>query len=200
MLQRQITNAGGWLHTHPWAIVFFLLGTIVGVLLLALLTRQGSADAVASVVGAAIGSGLAVFGALWVSHNDNRRRKNTLIDCIQSLVRPVTANIDSLLEMLVKPDRDENVVRTQMKKSLGNAVATRKHLASLHDLFLGNPWEALLYNLLTAGFVLLERRLEELIEEADQTHHIMYGWPRRDFDDLKAAKVGLYGATRIIRD
>ena len=186
MWQRAITRPGGWLHKHPWAVVGFLAGMVAGVVVAKLIAGFPSADAIASIFGAGIGSAMAVLGAVWVASRDERERRRIVLSTLATMSAPTTSGVRELLDYLHADERSNAHVRELLRNCWDLTSTTNTALVNMKAVFERNIGENLAYLLVLGRYSTILSQLQALMNEVGQPENILYddGWKRRDFTAL----------------
>src|SRR5690606_11211976 len=92
----KLRDASAWLGAHPWVGTSFLIGVGSGILFCLPLFPIELPDAIAQIIGAGLGAGIAVGGAAWVAGTGARRHR----DALAQVLRSAAANALDKFEML----------------------------------------------------------------------------------------------------
>lgn len=200
MWQRIITKPGGWLHAHPWTVVAFLAGIVAGIGVAKLVAGFPSADAIASILGAGIGSAMAVLGAVWVANREERNRRSKLLSTLASITELTVTKATTLLGMLAEAKRDNDAVRVLLEEAHGIALMNQVTLLNMQPLFARDVSENLAYLQVMGDYATLLKELEKIIREVGTTANRMYiaSWDRTDFPGLDKATKSLKENTRFV--
>lgn len=188
MLRQEITKPGTWLHSHPWMVVGFLLGVNAGALLLHFMIQSESSDAVAALIGSMLGSGLAVAGAVWISRQEEIRKKVSLREYAEALTASIDLFYKEFLEIIDNERRAASKERdalTLLSQAVSNAVSQADESRPLFHI---DATQAIRHQQFVAGLRLLESTVSELLAEVKQPYIQMYGWERTDFTKLRGHK------------
>jgi hypothetical protein len=172
---------------------------IAGIGLLKAVADAPSSDAIASIVGAGIGSALAVFGAVWATDRKERARRNDLTMGVKLLVEPLLERLDVLLDLLCTPDRDDNAARSEIAKAREVVAAIKVSFAPLQPMFTNSTTETFLFLMFNSHFTMVERALKELWEEGSRPANTLYRWERTDFTGLQKLRDDLRADVRFKR-
>jgi len=89
-----------WIREHAWVGAVFCLGILFGLLICMPLVPWQLPESTANILGAALGSVVAVWGAAWMADRKDRRRGQLAHKAVSSLATPLLADADLFLRQL----------------------------------------------------------------------------------------------------
>lgn len=92
-----MTRSLDWLRLHPWIGTAFFIGAFLGVVICLPLIPFELPEGHASLIGAAFGAFVAVWGAAWVTDGQSRRNQAIAREEIETVVRPTINRFDRLI-------------------------------------------------------------------------------------------------------
>lgn len=86
-----------WLGDHPWVVVSFLAGAALGTTIALPVLDVELPDGVATLWGAILGAGIAVYGAAWITGHRERRQQDVLHGTVLGAVMPLESKVQSAM-------------------------------------------------------------------------------------------------------
>ncbi|MCL6711678.1 hypothetical protein M8R20_32320 [Pseudomonas sp. R2.Fl] len=138
-----------WLHNHPWTVVSFLIGTNIGVLLFHFVSGRDTAGAWATLLGAVVGSMVAVFGAIWASQANLRRDLRALRQGVLTIVSPLRDLADNSRQLLAAAEGSKGPLSAGDFGALKHLRVAADHtlgsMNEIRDAFAIRPLDRIVY-------------------------------------------------------
>lgn len=125
----------GWVHDHPWVVVSFLSGTFVGALIALPLVPYSLPDSTANLIGAALGAGIAVWGAAWVSAAHARKAQTTALEVIKRISQTYLKAIGGFVRA-VESDATPDLIQMTAAEVTVELDGFRRRVTSLESAML----------------------------------------------------------------
>lgn len=126
----------GWVRDHPWVIVSFLVGTFVGLMVTLPLVPYSLPDGTANLVGAALGAGIAVWGAAWITGSHSRKARSTALEVMQRIATPYLKSIEELHHAMDSSPRSPDAIQRAAARFTVELNGLKMRTASLGSAML----------------------------------------------------------------
>lgn len=124
-----------WLTDHPWVVVAFLSGAALGTTMALPILNVQLPDGVATLWGAILGAGVAVYGAAWHAGARERRHQDVLHGTVMGAILPLHSNIQAAVTAMSEVSTTHgpqwNGVQRELRKLDQGAMYVSQRLADL---------------------------------------------------------------------
>lgn len=104
-----------------------LAAVLIGILLSELLNLVDIDPGVSGLVGSAIGAGLTVFGAIWVSDRERRNNRQAELGLLADAVSGLKSRVDKISEVSkIKPGKEIEHTREELKDTTSKTITFLK--------------------------------------------------------------------------